>query len=131
MISIKKIKNNELLFTLGIIFIIPIAFLGGIIERFEIYNKGEFVDVIITGKTHGHRFSNWIDFQYLDKNYSREISSAYYEKIMIGDHIKLKTLKPYKFFLLETERPRTRLVLTLLSFLIGMAMLIYLWVKND
>jgi len=107
------------------------TFLGGIIDRLEIYHKGEFVDVEITGKTPGHRFYNWIDFQFMGKEFSREVGSTYYDEIMVGDHIKLKTLKPYKFFLLETERPRTRLELTILSFLIGLSMLIYLWLKHE
>jgi hypothetical protein len=129
MINWEKIKNNELLFVLGIIMILPIFSLKGIIDRFEIFNKGEYVSAVITDKT-GSLRSHWIDFKYQDKFYYRQVGSAYYNEFEIGDTIRLKKYGDIKYFLFETERPMARLILTLIPFFVGILLLVFIWFKK-
>jgi hypothetical protein len=103
----------------------------GVIERYKIYNKGEFVKVTIFDKNRGGGTlkSYWIDFKYKGKEYSRQIGIASYNKINVNDVIELKHIDGSKFFLLPTENPSVRLLLNSSLLFIGIFFLFYKFKK--
>ena len=118
---------------IGIIFCVLFFYTTfGIIERFNIYEKGEIVKVIVTDKNEGGGLlgSYWINFKYRGKDFSRQLGVAYYNEIKVGQELELKHIKGSKYFMFVTENPKVRLILNSFLLLIGLFFLLFKFKKK-
>jgi hypothetical protein len=118
---------------IGIILILIFLFnIPNILKKNEVYNKGYWVDVIVTNKTTGggSLTSYWLDFRFNNQEYYKKVGVAYYNEITIGDTLKLKYLPNNEIFLMSTEKPMTVLYLLLPLLLIGLFLILYPFKKS-